>query len=310
MAGRRVFVTGGTGFVGGHVVAALASAGHEVIAATRGAAPALSPAGVTWVGLDLLDSAAVSGAMQRHQPTHLVHLGWRAVRGDIYASPENLDWLVASLHLARAFHAAGGKRFVGCGSCYEYQFGPGALNEDTTAEKPASLYGAAKVALRVALERYGALHGLEVAWGRIFFAYGPGEFDKRLVPDVIGALRRGEPARTTHGRFGRDFVYAGDIAQAFVKLTDAEATGTFNIGSGQAPLLCDIVSEIGALMGRQDLLQIGALEARPGEPEEIRADTQRMESLIGWRATTSLVEGLKQTIDWHYRAFPEAPTGT
>ncbi len=309
MAGKRVFVTGGTGFVGGHVLAALAAAGHEVFASARGGAPALAAQGVQWIGLNLLDADAVSAAMARYHPTHLVHLGWRAVRGDIYASPENLDWLVASLHLARAFHAAGGQRFVGCGSCYEYAFEPGPLNEEATPEKPASLYGAAKVSLRVALERYGALHGLSVAWGRIFFAYGPGEFDKRLVPDVIGALRRGEPARTTHGRFGRDFVYAGDIADAFVALTQADAPGTFNIGSGQAPLLCDIVAEIGTLLGRSDLLQIGALEARPGEPEEIRADTSRIEQIIGWRAKTPLAQGLRHTIAWHERAFPITSTG-
>jgi nucleoside-diphosphate-sugar epimerase len=306
MAGHRVFVTGGTGFVGAHVVAALVAAGHEVFASARAGAPALSQPGVRWVALDLLDAGAVTAAMAEHRPTHMVHLGWRAVRGDIYASPENLDWLIASLHLARAFREAGGQRFVGCGSCYEYAFGPGPLKEETTPERPASLYGAAKVSLRVALERYGALHGLSAAWGRIFFAYGPGEFEKRLVPDVIGALRRGEQARTTHGRFGRDFVFVADIADAFVKLTEADAIGTFNIGSGQAPLLCDIISEIGALVGRSDLLQIGALEARPGEPEEIRADATRMATVIGWRATTPLAQGLRETIAWHEQTF----TGT
>jgi nucleoside-diphosphate-sugar epimerase len=304
MAGLRVFITGGTGFLGGHVVAALTAQGHEVIASCRGPAPSDSP--VRWVPLDVLDDKAVTAAMQEHHPSHLVHLGWRAVRGDIYASADNLDWLIASLHLARAFHAAGGKRFVGSGSCYEYAFGDGALNETTTPEKPTSLYGAAKLALRIALERYGALHGLEVAWGRVFFAYGPGEFEKRLVPDVIGALRRGEPARTTHGRFGRDFVYAADVGRAFAMLTEADAVGAFNIGSGQAPLLCDMIGQIGALLGRPDLLQIGALEARPGEPEEIRADTERMQSLIGWRASTPLAQGLRETIAWHERVFPDA----
>ena len=85
-------------------------------------------------------------------------------------------------------------------------------HEQRTPLRPATLYGAAKHALHTVAARYAEQAGFELAWGRIFFVYGPGEPDGRLVPSVGRALLAGEPVPTTRGDQVRDFMHVEDVA--------------------------------------------------------------------------------------------------
>src|SRR5206468_9393880 len=186
----RVLVTGATGFIGRHTLAPLVAAGHEVHATAR--TPGAAARGVTWPAADLLDSPDV---VRYVNPDALLHLAWYAEHGKFWSSPENLRWLQASVALLRAFS---GRRAVIAGTCAEYDWTTGAwrLAEDAPLA-PATLYGACKHALHVATEAYAREAGFSLAWGRIFFLFGPDEHPGRLVPSVLGPLLHGEEARTT-----------------------------------------------------------------------------------------------------------------
>src|SRR5205085_8625551 len=125
-----------------------------------------------------------------------------------WTAPENVRWVEASLALLRAFAEAGGRRAVLAGTCAEYDWGAGdeVLNERNTPLRPDTLYGAAKHGLHVVGAAQAAQVGFELAWGRVFFLYGPGEAPGRLVPAVARALLAGEPAKTTAGTQVRDFL--------------------------------------------------------------------------------------------------------
>lgn len=245
--------------------------------------------------LDLLDVAATTRFVQQLRPTHLLHLAWYAEPGAFWESPENERWLTASTSLLEAFRAAGGSRAVIAGTCAEYDWsGDGLLSELRTPLAPRTAYGKAKDALRSA----AAELDLAVAWGRIFFLYGPHEDDRRLVASVTRALLAGTPARTTHGRQVRDFLHVADAGDAFAALLDSSVEGAVNIGSGEGVAVAEVVQRLAELAGRPDLLELGALESAAGEPPLLVADVARLRDEVGWSPSRSLDEGLRDTVEW------------
>src|SRR5262249_35683519 len=161
-----------------------------------------------------------------------------------WCAPQNLDWVSASLHLARQFAEAGGRRLVVAGTCAEYAWGPSCLVEGESACIPATLYGASKDALRRLLHMFGEVEQISVCWGRVFFPYGPGEKTGRLVRDAIASLLAGERFETSHGRQCRDFMHVEDVASAFALLADSDVRGAVNIGSGAATPVRAILEQI------------------------------------------------------------------
>jgi len=292
----RVLVTGATGFIGQHVLPVLVARGHEVHAVSS-RAHSRPAQGVAWHHADLLKSGASARLADRIRPTHLLHLAWYAEPGRYWTAPENFEWVAATLQLLQAFHGRGGQRAVMAGTCAEYEWGSGVCSEATTPLKPATPYGACKHATQLLLAAYSQATGLCSAWGRVFHLYGPGEKPQRLVPQVIGALREGKPARCTSGEQVRDYLHVADVAQAFVTLLDSPQQGAVNIGSGQPVTIKQIVMEIAAQLNRPDLPALGALATPPGEPHEIVADASLLRSL-GWSQGFGLRDGVRQTIEW------------
>jgi nucleoside-diphosphate-sugar epimerase len=137
---------------------------------------------------------------------------------------------------------------------------------------------------------------MSLAWGRIFFSFGPGEPEGRLVPSIARALLAGREAPMTHGQQLRDTLTVEDLGRAFAALTASEFTGPVNIGSGERTELRELAQLVAAEVGRPDLLRIGALEPRPGEPREILADVTRLREHVGWRPTDTLAEGVARTV--------------
>jgi nucleoside-diphosphate-sugar epimerase len=293
---RRVLVTGATGFVGRHVVAALRARGHEVVAVSSGRRPPVEGAAHA-IAADLLagDPAAL---VAEAGASELVHLAWYAEHGRFWAAPENLDWVGATLRLLRAFGEAGGRRAVLAGSCAEYAWGePGPLREDRSPLRPATLYGACKHAARLAAEAYAAQEGLSLAWGRIFFVFGPGEAPGRLVPAVADALLRGEEARVTAGEQVRDFLAVEELADAFAALLSSGVEGPVNMASGRPVTVREVVAAVGRAAGREDLVRYGALPGRPGDPPEIVADAGRLRREVGWTPREPLEAGIERAVD-------------
>ena len=164
------------------------------------------------------------------------------------------------------------------GTCAEYEWGArGRFVERQTPLVPQTLYGAAKHGLGVVAQAYARQEGLSLAWGRIFFTFGPGEAAGRLVPSVARALLRGEEAPVTHGAQVRDFLAVDELAAAFVALLESPVEGAVNVASGEPIALRQLVAMVGEAAGRPDLIRYGAITPRPGEPAEIVADVHRLQ---------------------------------
>lgn len=294
---RRVLVTGATGFVGRGSLAPLLAAGAEVHALTSHAPPEDTPARVIWHTVDLLadDAPAAIAAIGADE---LLHFAWYAEPGRFWRSERNLDWVRASLSLLRAFAQAGGRRAVFAGSCAEYAWeNVTDCVEEHTPLAPGTLYGAAKDGLHTIAAAYARERELSLAWGRIFFVFGPHEDRARLGGSVAAALVGGEPALCSHGEQVRDFLYAPELAAAFVALLGSEVEGAVNMASGRPLAIRELVQALGRAAGRPDLIELGARPAG-SEPARLTADVTRLRDEVGWEPTLELDEAAAETIRW------------
>jgi len=313
---KKLLLTGASGFIGAPCVELLLARGFEVHAVARRAL-GLERENVIEHQLDLLDQSTHQALLERVQPTHLLHMAWTtkppfetSKDGKVRGTLDHYDWVTASLSLVRAFSEVGGKRLVVCGSSAEYDWSYGYCSERLTATTPDTLYGASKHALRVLVEALVRDRQLSAAWPRIFFCYGPGELPRRLVPSVILSLLANKPALCSHGNQIRDYLHVQDVAEALVQLLDSPVEGPVNVASGQAIALRDVLLPIGELMGKGELIRLGAIPARANDQPLVVGNNQRLVSELGWQQQVELKTGLRQTIDWWLRNPPNAEVFT
>jgi nucleoside-diphosphate-sugar epimerase len=254
---------------------------------------------VRWHKVDLLDHRARVQMLDSADAQAIVHCAWMTEHGAYWNAPENLDWVGATLSLAREGYARGAKRFVGVGTCAEYDWTAGeALSENTTPIKPATLYGVAKDAARRTLEAFAQVSDLSFAWARVAMLYGAGEHKDRFVASLARALVRGEPAKMSSGKAVRDFLDARDVGAAIAAVALARATGAVNIGSGQPVSLLHVGETLARLAGKPQLLQPGALPDRAGEPATLAVDVSRLTREVAFRPAVPLEQGLKDALDY------------
>jgi nucleoside-diphosphate-sugar epimerase len=175
-----------------------------------------------------------------------------------------------------------------------------AVGGAATAAKAGSAtpYAECKIAMQKALARFGKVHGMSTAWGRIFFQFGPDEHPDRLVAHVIISLLRGRNALCSHGRQIRSFLHVADVGSAFAALLDSEVEGPVNIGSGERISLAQLVEQVASQIGRPDLLRLGARSASPSEPALLVPEVQRLHTEVGWRPHFTLTAGIADSINW------------
>lgn len=294
---KRVLVTGGGGFIGRAATLALQARGFEVHATGRRKTADL-PADIRWHQADLLTGGALAGLLGDVNPTHVVHVAWEVTPGKYRSSPANLDWLRVSLGLLDFLRARPETRLVGIGTCFEYDLAGGTLSEASTPCRPQTIYGRSKLALSLAFETAAAL-GLSTAWGRVFYPYGPGEADGRLLPAVARACLARQPLDCTIATQVRDFVYVEDLGEQIALLTDRPVTGNVNLCSGAPITLHTLIDGLARRLGGADLMRYGA-RAAAGEDglPLIAGDTGRLFGEVGWRPSLTLEETLDRTAAW------------
>jgi nucleoside-diphosphate-sugar epimerase len=311
VTGRRVLVTGASGFVGHAAVPALLDRGFEVHGTCR-KQPVDGLAG-QWHVCDLLDPATPRRLVDEVGPSHLLGLAWCTDHGRFWSDPTNLDWARATLALARAFVDAGGRRAVMAGSCTQYTWdesvlgSSGVLTEAATPRRATHLYGRAKQATTDLLEVWSAGVGLSYATGLLFFPYGPFEHPDRLVPSVTRQLLAGRPAETTAGAQVRDFVQVRDVGAALAALVDSDVSSSVNVGSGRGHSVAEVATTVARTLGREDLLRLGALPTRRDEPRAVVADVRRLEHEVGFVPSIDLESGVRDTVEWWRRSSESSP---
>lgn len=298
---KRVLVTGASGFIGHPCVQLLGTLGFEVHALSTKKRE--NTDNTIWHQVDILDLDKTIELFKQIQVSHLLHLAWYVEPG-YKTSIENVQWVLASMNLLRAFHVSGGKRAVFAGTCFEYDLNGGVLLEDSTPRGANTVYGSSKHTLHELVKVYAGTTDLSVAWARIFYLYGPRENPQRLLSYVINALLNGEHAACSEGRQILDFLHVNDVASALVAVLESNMSAAINIGSGIPVSVRELVYTTAELLSAVDLIDLGARPMPDNEPMVVVANTDRLKNDIGWSPSFSLKNGLTDTIQWWQNQSP------
>jgi nucleoside-diphosphate-sugar epimerase len=310
LARMRILITGARGLIGQRVMRRLCAQGHEVYAMVSTARPLhQKPApGVPALSVDLFDELATRTAVTRLGATHLIHLAWITNPHRYRDDPINHGWIGASLNLLESFAQGGGRHAFFAGSCAEYDWSQGGcLSAGTTPLHSHTLYGQCKASLSRLAPKTARLLGIDLAWGRIAFPFGPHEHPERLVSSLIQALLRQEPARCGPGAIARDFIYVDDLADMIVLIVQQSLTGEWDLGSGQPTTVAEMACHLQRLTQSVQPALLGALPARPDEPSALWSDARRIRA-AGWKPRLGLEGGLRRCVAlWRTRCTRSTP---
>jgi len=264
-----VLLTGGTGFFGKAVSRTLHAEHREVRCIIReGTSERLDKAMAQSEVLetpDLFANTADWWARACDGIDLVIHSAWYAEPGQYLTSERNIDCLTGTLALATGARDAGVRRFVGIGTCFEYDMSGGYLSTQTPLA-PETVYAASKASAYMTLSNYLPPAGVEFVWARLFYLYGPGENPKRLVPYLHQQLSAGKVADLSQGRQIRDYMDVDDAARLLVSDAYATKQGAVNICSTVERTVADIAMEIADQYGRRDLLNFGARQDNLSDP--------------------------------------------
>jgi dTDP-6-deoxy-L-talose 4-dehydrogenase (NAD+) len=266
---RLILLTGTAGFVGRQVLRALAERGCRVRAVVRegqGQKIAREAAIESIVASPdiFAESIAWWEAACRGVDT-AIHAAWYAEPGKYLQSPKNGECLAGTLRFAEGAARARLRRFVGIGSCFEYDMSAGHLAVDTPL-KPSTPYARAKVDVFNALSASLPRQGVAFAWCRLFYLYGEGEDPRRLVSYLRERLQAGEPAELSSGTQVRDFLDVREAGRMIAEAALGAVEGPLNICSGRPVTVREVAERIADEFGRRDLLRFGARADNPVDP--------------------------------------------
>ncbi len=301
-------MTGGAGFIGSHVVDALLERGDEVVVVddlSTGRRENLTAAitrGAELVEGDIRDAALVSAALERRRPEVVFHLAAqidvrRSVTDPVFDLSVNVGGTVNLLEAARD---AGSPRFVFAstgGAIYGEGAGLDLPLDETAACHPDAPYGQSKLAAEGYASLYGRLYGLSATSLRLGNVYGPRQDplgEAGVVAIFCGALLSERTPRVFgDGHQTRDYIYVGDVVEAFLAAAAADSNGTYNVGTGVETSVLELGELIAEACDRR--FEPEMAPARPGEVQRIAIDSRRAATELGWRARTALAEGLRET---------------
>ncbi len=296
----RVGVTGGSGFIGSHVVDALVAAGHEVaVLDVHSPRP-----GAEHRPVDLMDGQELTRAMRGLEV--IFHLAAYADVNDVVRDPVGaVDLNIGgTLRVLEAARANSLKRVVLASSVWVYSsIAP--TDEDFVAEDAPMaveanrhVYTTTKIASEMLCQDYWHMHGLPFTVLRYGIPYGPRMRPSLVIPIFVRKALAGEAITVTgDGLQNRKFVYVEDLARAHVLALQPQAENqTLNLDGRETVTILRIAQDVLKLTGSEQQVQF--LPARPGDYGGVNVSSERAHDLLGWLPEVGFDEGLRRTVEW------------
>ena len=268
----RVLITGANGFVGRQIIRSLDVKDIDLIPVVRkGKESTVSNFKNVKKIITSKDLFAENESWWEEQCKDVdivIHAAWYVETGKYQDSLKNIDCLIGSLKLAKGAAKAGVSRFLGLGTCAEYDQNQGALTIDTPL-KPLTKYAAAKTSLFTVLSQWFPRESVSFAWIRLFYLYGEGEDQKRLVPYVRSQILQGNFVDLTSGKQVRDFMDVAEAGKRIAEISFTNQIGPINLCSGIPVTVRQLVEKIADEYGRKDLLRFGARDDNLFDPPSV-----------------------------------------
>ena len=307
----RILVTGGAGFIGSHLTDVFLAAGDEVSVLddlSRGRPGRLDPA-VPLHKASVTDVPALTAVVERVRPDLICHLAAQIdVRVSVTAPADDAAVnVVGTINVLEAARAAGARvLFASTGGAIYGVDAPVPTGEDVPPG-PEAPYGTAKYCAEQYLGLYNRLYGTRHVALRLANVYGPRQDpagEAGVVGIFCGRTARGErPTVFGDGRQTRDYVYVGDVAEAFLAASRSGRAGVWNIGTGRQTSVLELIELIGAAAGRS--LDPEFAPARPGEVQRSALDAGAARRDLGWTPRTPVADGVREVYRWVESGSPD-----
>jgi UDP-glucose 4-epimerase len=294
----RVLVTGGSGFIGSHVVDRLREHGVTPRVFDLIRSPHHAPGEVeTFLG-SLLDPEGLRLAMAGCSA--VIHLAAVADVKDVFAEPayaENINTR-GTLNVLDAARRAGVQRVIYGSTTWVYSDCPQQqVDEDTPIPSPSHLYTATKLAGETYCYSYRNLYDLDYTILRFGIPYGPRAREGAVVPIFVRKALQGEPLTIAgDGQQFRKFVYVEDLAEGVVlSLRPGAANRIYNLDGSERVTILDIAEAVRSAVGDVEIVHT---EARPGDFGGKEVSSERAREELGWVAGTPFAEGVGRYVEW------------
>ena len=292
---QTVLVTGASGFIGSHLCDRLNDLGAIVHGVSRKSRK--RGGGVfRWWQVDLQDDGATRRLVEAVAPDTIFHLasfvsGKREIEFVLPALRSNL---LSAVNLLVSATEIGIRKVVLTGSLEE-------AKGDAATAIPVSPYAAAKAAASAYARMFYSLYSTPVVTARLFMVYGPNQKDhSKLIPYVTLSLLRGQSPQLMSGTREVDWVYVDDVVDAYLMLACKQGIDgeTIDVGSGELKTVRHVVNKLVDIVESDVQPDYGSVADRPFERVRV-ADVDKAFRVSGWKPKTSLLDGLKQTVDWY-----------
>ncbi|MCI0673259.1 MAG: SDR family NAD(P)-dependent oxidoreductase [Myxococcaceae bacterium] len=310
MKGKRVVVTGGSGFIGSHLVKRLLEQGAQVAVTVRYGNVMKNErlreewARIKVIEADLRNRGALT-EVARFDPQVVFHLAAYNHVGESFRQVEECFDVNARGTANLLDVVPGSEAFIYMSTSEVYGHQVSVPFMETMNPEPISPYAITKYAGELYCRMKQRMKGSgRIVVLRPFNAYGPYQSSKAIIPELIINCLKGRPIRTTKGEQTREFNYVGNLVDGLLAAAEHpdRIEGSVNLASGEEVAICDLVKTIAELTGTRSSIEIGALEYRPTEIWRMFADSTRARTLFGWTPRLGLHEGLKRTVEW-YRQY-------
>jgi len=301
----KVLVTGGSGFIGSHVVDQLVEAGHKPVIYDRLPSPFRDDI-QTELG-ELSDLTMLELAMSGCDA--VMHLAAAADVNEVAKMPVESEAANArgTLNVLEAARGAGVKRVIYASTIWVYTGESGErVDEESNLGMPNHLYTASKLAGEMYCRSYNELYDLEFTVLRFGIPYGPRARPAAVVPAFVGKAMNGQPLTVAGaGDQSRRFVYVEDLASGCVKALDPVAANrTYNLVSDSSVTILEIAELVQELVAPTG---IEYTEQRTADYVGVEVSGVRAEEELGWTAETSFADGVSRYVEWRREDEALAP---
>ncbi|MFX0195746.1 MAG: NAD-dependent epimerase/dehydratase family protein [Candidatus Hodarchaeota archaeon] len=296
----KCVVTGGSGFIGSHVVDKLLEAGHEVMVIDHRAKPHRGD--VIFKDVDIVDFSSVLNVTKGYD--YIFHLAGMTNVNDVFERPIYSVQLnvIGTMNMLEAARHNAIQRVIFASTVWVYTGCNGEnVNEDSPFYMPGAghIYSSSKIAAEFFIHDYWKLYQQSFTILRYGIPYGPRMREELVIPLFLRKAFKGEPITIAgDGSQYRNFIYVEDLADAHLKVFNKKGENQiFNLEGVRKITIKEVADTINKLLGGK--VKIEFIPARPGDYAGKQVSDEKAKQLLGWRPTTDFEEGMRKTIEWY-----------